>query len=71
MGRLEYNASRPPIEVEDEQVRVSRITVVVDVAQHPLEQITKQLNKLVNVLTCLVFLAAATWIAPAPGQESS
>ncbi len=29
---------------------VSRITVVVDVATQPLEQVTKQLNKLVNVL---------------------
>ncbi len=29
---------------------VSRITVLVEVDQHPLEQITKQLNKLVNVL---------------------
>ncbi len=33
-----------------EHPEISRITVVVDVAQHPLEQITKQLNKLVNVL---------------------
>ncbi|MFC0673361.1 acetolactate synthase small subunit [Brachybacterium hainanense] len=33
-----------------EHPEVSRITVVVDVAEHPLEQITKQLNKLVNVL---------------------
>lgn len=29
---------------------VSRITVVVDVKTHPLEQITKQLNKLINVI---------------------
>ena len=29
---------------------VSRITVVVDVDQLPLEQVTKQLNKLVNVI---------------------
>lgn len=29
---------------------ISRITVVVEVDQQPLEQITKQLNKLVNVL---------------------
>jgi acetolactate synthase-1/3 small subunit len=29
---------------------LSRITVVVDVEQLPLEQVTKQLNKLVNVL---------------------
>jgi acetolactate synthase-1/3 small subunit len=35
-----------PTEHED----VSRITVVVDVAELPLEQVTKQLNKLINVL---------------------
>ena len=35
-----------PTEHED----VSRITVVVDVDQLPLEQVTKQLNKLVNVI---------------------
>ncbi|WP_058234241.1 acetolactate synthase small subunit [Devriesea agamarum] len=35
---------------ETEDPEVSRITVVVDVDQAPLEQITKQLNKLVNVL---------------------
>jgi acetolactate synthase-1/3 small subunit len=29
---------------------VSRITLVVNVEDHPLEQVTKQLNKLVNVL---------------------
>ena len=29
---------------------LSRITVVVDVEQQPLEQVTKQLNKLVNVI---------------------
>ncbi|MGC5617284.1 acetolactate synthase small subunit [Georgenia sp. Z1491] len=35
-----------PTERED----VSRITVVVDAAELPLEQVTKQLNKLINVL---------------------
>ncbi|WP_454295520.1 acetolactate synthase small subunit [Salana multivorans] len=35
-----------PTEHED----VSRITVVVDVDQLPLEQVTKQLNKLINVI---------------------
>ncbi len=35
-----------PTEVEG----LSRITVVVDVEDQPLEQVTKQLNKLVNVL---------------------
>jgi acetolactate synthase-1/3 small subunit len=33
-----------------EQPAVSRITAVVDVEAHPLEQVTKQLNKLINVL---------------------
>lgn len=33
-----------------EHPEVSRITVVVDVEANPLEQVTKQLNKLVNVL---------------------
>ncbi len=33
-----------------ENPEVSRITVVVDVAELPLEQVTKQLNKLINVL---------------------
>jgi acetolactate synthase-1/3 small subunit len=35
-----------PTEIEG----LSRITVVVDVEQLPLEQVTKQLNKLVNVI---------------------
>ena len=35
-----------PTEVDE----VSRITIVVNVDQRPLEQVTKQLNKLVNVL---------------------
>jgi acetolactate synthase-1/3 small subunit len=33
-----------------EHADISRVTVVVDVEGHPLEQVTKQLNKLVNVL---------------------
>lgn len=35
---------------ETEHKEISRITIVVDVADSPLEQVTKQLNKLVNVL---------------------
>ncbi|HZE39092.1 MAG TPA: acetolactate synthase small subunit [Stackebrandtia sp.] len=35
---------------ETEQPGISRITIVVDAAAHPLEQVTKQLNKLINVL---------------------
>ncbi len=38
-----------------EHPEISRITVVVDVDQHRLEQITKQLNKLVNVLKIVQF----------------
>src|SRR5260221_1694016 len=33
-----------------EHPEVSRITVVVTVEDHPLEQVTKQLNKLINVI---------------------
>lgn len=33
-----------------EHEQISRITVVVDVEELPLEQVTKQLNKLINVL---------------------
>jgi acetolactate synthase-1/3 small subunit len=33
-----------------EQSGVSRITIVVTVDEHPLEQVTKQLNKLINVI---------------------
>ncbi|MDO8150895.1 MULTISPECIES: acetolactate synthase small subunit [Isoptericola] len=33
-----------------EHEEISRITVVVDVEDHPLEQVTKQLNKLVHVI---------------------
>jgi acetolactate synthase I/III small subunit len=35
---------------ETEHAEVSRITIVVDAESSPLEQVTKQLNKLVNVL---------------------
>ncbi|MCI6584528.1 MAG: acetolactate synthase small subunit [Mobiluncus porci] len=35
---------------ETEKPEISRITIVVDVSEVPLEQVTKQLNKLVNVL---------------------
>src|SRR3989440_12420575 len=35
---------------ETEHPEVSRITIVVNADQSPLEQVTKQLNKLVNVL---------------------
>jgi acetolactate synthase-1/3 small subunit len=33
-----------------EQVGVSRMTILVNCDEHPLEQVTKQLNKLVNVI---------------------
>src|ERR687892_2274620 len=35
---------------ETEHPEVSRITLVVNVEEQPLEQVTKQLNKLVNVI---------------------
>ena len=33
-----------------EHEEISRITIVVNCDEHPLEQVTKQLNKLINVL---------------------
>jgi len=33
-----------------EHPEISRMTIVVNCAEHPLEQVTKQLNKLINVL---------------------
>ena len=35
---------------QTEKAGVSRMTIVVNVDKHPLEQVTKQLNKLVNVI---------------------
>src|SRR5436305_3785134 len=43
-----------------EHPEVSRITVVVDVDDLPLEQVTKQLNKLVNVLKIVELEPAAS-----------
>src|SRR6059058_6424882 len=43
-----------------EHPEVSRITVVVDVEELPLEQVTKQLNKLVNVIKIVELEADAS-----------
>ena len=43
-----------------EHAEVSRITVVVDVEELPLEQVTKQLNKLVNVIKIVELEPAAS-----------
>lgn len=43
-----------------EHDEISRITVVVDVDQLPLEQVTKQLNKLINVLKIVELEDAAS-----------
>ncbi|MFV0253628.1 MAG: acetolactate synthase small subunit [Beutenbergiaceae bacterium] len=43
-----------------EHPEVSRITVVVDVESNPLEQVTKQLNKLVNVLKIVELTPSAS-----------
>lgn len=45
---------------ETEQFGVSRITIVVQVDEQPLEQVTKQLNKLVNVLKIVELESAAS-----------
>jgi acetolactate synthase-1/3 small subunit len=39
---------------------VSRMTIVVNVEEHPLEQVTKQLNKLVNVIKIVELEPAQT-----------
>ena len=43
-----------------EHEEISRITVVVDVEERPLEQVTKQLNKLVNVIKIVELDAGAS-----------
>ena len=43
-----------------ERPHISRMTVVVDVEKQPLEQVTKQLNKLVNVLKIVELDAVAS-----------
>jgi acetolactate synthase-1/3 small subunit len=43
-----------------EHTEISRITVVVDVDQLPLEQVTKQLNKLINVIKIVELEDAAS-----------
>lgn len=35
---------------ETEDIKISRMTIIVDAEEVPLEQVTKQLNKLINVL---------------------
>ena len=45
---------------ETEHPEISRITVVADAAELPLEQVTKQLNKLVNVLKIVELEPAAS-----------
>jgi acetolactate synthase-1/3 small subunit len=43
-----------------EYAEISRITLVVNVEDHPLEQVTKQLNKLINVLKIVELEATAS-----------
>ena len=45
---------------ETEQPGISRITIVVDAAELPLEQVTKQLNKLINILKIVELEPAAS-----------
>jgi acetolactate synthase-1/3 small subunit len=45
---------------ETEHAEVSRITIVVDADTQPLEQVTKQLNKLINVLKIVELEPAAS-----------
>ncbi len=50
---------------------VSRMTIVVDVEATPLEQVTKQLNKLVNVLKIVELDAAAVGAARAAAGQGA
>jgi acetolactate synthase-1/3 small subunit len=43
-----------------EHGEISRMTIIVNCAEHPLEQVTKQLNKLVNVLKIVELDPAAS-----------
>ena len=43
-----------------EHEEISRITIVVNCEEHPLEQVTKQLNKLINVLKIVELEPGAT-----------
>jgi acetolactate synthase-1/3 small subunit len=43
-----------------EHQEISRMTIVVNCADHPLEQVTKQLNKLINVLKIVELEHAAS-----------
>ena len=43
-----------------EHGEISRITIVVNCEEHPLEQVTKQLNKLINVLKIVELEPGAT-----------
>jgi acetolactate synthase-1/3 small subunit len=43
-----------------EHADLSRITIVVNCEEHPLEQVTKQLNKLINVLKIVELEPGAT-----------
>ena len=43
-----------------EHAEISRITIVVNCEEHPLEQVTKQLNKLINVLKIVELEPGAT-----------
>jgi acetolactate synthase regulatory subunit len=50
-----------------EHEEISRITIVVNCEEHPLEQVTKQLNKLINVLKIVELEPGATVQRPSSG----
>ena len=58
-ARRGFNIESLPVGVT-EVPGLSRITVVVDVDDLPLEQVTKQLNKLINVIKIVELDAAAS-----------
>jgi acetolactate synthase-1/3 small subunit len=44
-----------------EHEEISRMTIVVNCEEHPLEQVTKQLNKLINVLKIVELEPSRPW----------
>ena len=48
-ARRGFNIDKPAVGPTDDE-RLSRITLTLDGAMHPIDQVTKQLHKLVNVI---------------------
>ena len=47
------------VSAKTETEGINRLTVVVDASEYAIEQITKQLNKLIQVINCLLYTSDA------------